>query len=124
LNTTVLHVGEKLKVEAVLNPDGKCPAQEFLDEQLESDRQKIKALFFMVALKGNQFRNGEKFKKLDGEIFEFKSYQIRLLCFFHRGGRLIITHGLIKQTDNMRRGEIEKAERIRQQFLAEEVSHG
>ena len=46
--------------------------------------------------------NREQFKKIEGEdFFEFKNFQIRMPCYFHAAGRLIITHGFIKKEDGL-----------------------
>ncbi|MBV8215842.1 MAG: type II toxin-antitoxin system RelE/ParE family toxin, partial [Verrucomicrobia bacterium] len=46
-------------------------------------------------------RNETKFKKVEGSngIFEFKSYQMRLYCFFDGGDLIICTNGAVKKRD-------------------------
>ena len=46
----------------------------------------------------------------------FGSNEYRFLYFFF-GKRIIITHGFLKKTDRVPGGEIERAERIMQDFL-------
>lgn len=46
----------------------------------------------------------------------FGSNEYRFLYFFF-GKRIIITHGFLKKTDRVPEGEIERAERIMQDFL-------
>jgi len=46
----------------------------------------------------------------------FSSNEYRFLYFFF-GKRIIITHGFLKKTDRIPEGEIERAERIMQDFL-------
>jgi hypothetical protein len=61
-------------------------------------------------------KNREKFKKIEGQLFEFKSYQIRMPCFFDPKNRIVITHGFMKKTDNIPPKEIERAEAIRRDY--------
>ncbi len=60
---------------------GRCPALEYIRTQKASDQKKIWALLNLAARRGPPF-NEQKFRKLEGEIFEFKAYQDRLQCFF------------------------------------------
>jgi len=46
----------------------------------------------------------------------FGSNEYRFLYFFF-GKRIIITHGFLKKADRIPKGEIERAERIMQDFL-------
>lgn len=61
--------------------------------------------------------NEEKFKKLGGKIFEFKSYQDRLLCFFDGKGVLIVTHGYKKKGNQTPKSEIKKARDLMAAYL-------
>lgn len=54
----------------------------------------------------------EKFKKLDGELWEFKSHQIRMPCAFRHPRLVVVTHGFIKKTGRIPPAEIARAERI------------
>jgi hypothetical protein len=61
--------------------------------------------------------NREQFKKIEGEdFFEFKNFRIRMPCYFHRAGRLILTHGFIKKEPWIRPEEIERMKRIRDEY--------
>ena len=62
-----------------------------------------------------------KFKKLEGSdgIFEFKSFQIRLLCFFASNGRVVIVRGLTKKSNKHSPQDIAYAEQRRKKFLGE-----
>ena len=73
------------------------------------------------ALRKLSISNPEKFKKLEGSdgIFEFKSFQIRLLCFWAPGAgrRLIVCMGLIKKRDKHSKSDVETAQTLRRAFL-------
>jgi len=65
------------------------------------------------------------FKKLTSEIWEFRTkyggLQYRLLAFWDKIGKtktlVISTHGIIKKVDKMPKAEIEKAMKIRAEYL-------
>lgn len=65
------------------------------------------------------------FKKLEGEIWEFRTLfariQYRLLAFWDKTDNqqtiVFATHGIIKKTSKVDKKEIDKAERIRQQYF-------
>ena len=69
----------------------------------------------------------EIFKKLDGEIWELRTiYEkqcYRFLAFWDKRNNqntlIIVTHGFIKKTSKTPKAEIEKAERLRKQYFAE-----
>ncbi len=65
------------------------------------------------------------FKKLDGEIWEFRTlysgFQYRFLAFWDKIDKtetiVFATHGMIKKTSKVDKKEIDKAEQIRQQYF-------
>ena len=65
------------------------------------------------------------FKKLSGEIWEFRTLyaglQYRLLAFWDKTRDVetivVATHGMVKKTSKVDKKEIDKAERIRQRYL-------
>ena len=98
-------------------------AREFLWSLSEKDRDKI---IFNID-KSKVKNDKELFKKLKGEIWEFrtlynKSYY-RLFAFWDKSEKedtiVISTHGVIKKTGKMPKSEIEKAERLREKYFKE-----
>ena len=97
------------------------PAKDFLDSLDDKSREKI--LFNIW--KSRETNDPELFKKLTGEIWEFrtrfKSKQFRLLAFWDKQGSketlVIATHGFIKKTKKTPGNELEKAERLRKEYL-------
>ena len=69
------------------------------------------------------------FKKLTGEIWEFRTkygnLQYRLLAFWDKTINtetlVIATHGIIKKTDKMPQKEIEKADKIRKEYFKQKT---
>lgn len=70
------------------------------------------------------------FKKLRGEIWEFRvlfaGIQYRILAFWDKTDKLetlvFATHGFAKKTSKVDKKEIEKAERIRQEYFKSKSS--
>ena len=91
-----------------------CPAGDFLGDLQPQDRAKLFALFNRFAEHGF-ISNREKFKKIADDLFEFKSFQIRMFCFI-RGRQLIVTHGVKKKRDGLNSPDIDRAERIKSQY--------
>lgn len=96
-------------------------ANEFLAGLDEKARDKI----IYNIWKARSTNDKELFKKLQDEIWEFrtkfnKTYY-RLFAFWDKQDKVdtvvISTHGLIKKTDKIHKGEIEKAERLRSQYF-------
>lgn len=97
------------------------PAKDFLDRLDTKSQEKI--LFNIW--KSRETNNSELFKKLSGEIWEFrtrfKGRQFRLLAFWDKSKDentlVIATHGFIKKTQRTPKKEIVKAEQLRIEYL-------
>ena len=98
-------------------------AKEFLDNLDEKTRKKVMYNIW----KSRDVNDPELFKKLDGNIWEFRTKfltnQIRLLAFWDKTQKketlVVATHGFIKKTQKTPKSEIEKAEKIRKQYFKE-----
>ena len=110
------YVGSRLTIECMERVDGSYPAGEFLDGLTERDRRKLDVIFEMLGDQG-QIRNKTKFKKVEDAIFEIKSHQVRIFCFFTRDSRLVLAFGLMKKRDGHKRKDITKAIKMRSDFL-------
>ena len=88
--------------------NGTCHVREFIEHLDEANTKKVFALLQRAA-EGGLPRNTEKFRHLEEKIYEFKSYQVRLLCFLEKGRVVVLTHGFMKKKDRTPRAEIEKA---------------
>jgi hypothetical protein len=87
----------------------------FRNELDETEQGKMHSLFNRMAQTGG-IRDERKFKRIEGtDLFEFKSFQIRMPCYYLAGGLLAITHGFWKQGDRIPPSEIARANRIRQE---------
>lgn len=106
---------EKFKVEFLLE------AVEFMEGLDMKAREKI---YFNIR-KSQVVNDPELFKKLNNTIWEFRTLYnktyYRLFAFWDKTGDketlVLATHGLIKKTGKTPQADLEKAERIRQQYL-------
>jgi phage-related protein len=98
-------------------------ARDFLDSLEDKTRQKV----IYNVWKSREINDPELFKKLNENIWEFRTKfltkHIRLLAFWDKTEKsetlVIATHGFIKKTQKTPKSEIEKAERIREQYYKE-----
>ena len=98
-------------------------AKDFLDKLDKKTRKKV----LYNIWRSRELTDPELFKKLDGEIWEFRTKyaksQIRLLAFWDKTNNkqtlVIATNGFIKKTQKTPKTEIEKAENIRQDYFKE-----
>lgn len=113
-----VYVGQKYTIRCLELADGSCPAGDFLDNLGKGDRAKLTVLFTMLGDTGH-ISNREKFKKVEDseKIFEFKSHQIRLFCFFD-GKEVLLGEGLRKKQDKHKRADIERAEEWRRWYFS------
>ncbi|MEI6455357.1 MAG: type II toxin-antitoxin system RelE/ParE family toxin [bacterium] len=96
-------------------------AAEFLDSIDEKTRDKV----IYNIHKARVSNDKELFKKLKGEIWEFRTLfnkkHYRLYAFWDKTEKtdtiVISTHGLIKKTDKTSQSDLEKAEKIRKHYF-------
>jgi Phage derived protein Gp49-like (DUF891). len=100
-------------------------ANKFLDRLDEKTRDKI----FYNIWKARSTNDKELFKKLQDEIWEFRTkynkMYYRLFAFWDKTDRtdtvVISTNGLIKKVDKIPKNEIERAEKLRTQYFNEKI---
>jgi len=108
-------VKEKFRVEFLEQ------AVEFLENLDDKAREKVLYNVWKARITNDK----ELFKKLSGEIWEFrtlfKKTYYRLFAFWDKSDKVdtvvVSTHGLVKKTGKTPPGEIEKAERIRKMYF-------
>ena len=115
MTENLFYRGQKFIVEFAVTAGGTMPAKDFLDSLLIRDRAKITATIKRFADRGRIF-NKEKFRKIEGEIFEFKAGQVRVFMYHCGRGCIALTSGLIKKQQKTPQNQIEKANIIRQEY--------
>ena len=92
------------------------------------DTKTIKKIFYNIDL-AEQTNDAKLFKKLQNDIWElrtkFGGLQIRLLAFWDKSNNketlVIATHGFIKKVDKVPANEIERAERLRDNYFNNKI---
>lgn len=115
--------GRRFVLYTLRRDTGKCPVQEFIAGLQERDKKRLMALLEHTKDNGPP-KNREKCRKIataDG-LFEFKSYQDRVIWFYDGNerdgrGRIVMTHGFCKKDDRMPLREQRQAEQMRAEFL-------
>ena len=87
--------------------------------------EKIKDKILYNIEKATYVNDPKLFKKLDGEIWEFRAkyrrLQYRLLSFWDKTDSsntvVVSTHGIIKKTDKVPKSEIEKTKHIMKRYF-------
>jgi len=98
-----------------------CPVLDFFRESSKVRpelTERLSALLDYTALRGPP-RNPQKFKHLAGSegIFEFKVFQLRLLCFWDTERLIICTNGTVKKDNKSDRDVIKVAEEWRRTYF-------
>jgi phage-related protein len=107
--------GPHFIIEFAKLPDGSIPGLEFLKAQETRWQARIMHLFRVLGDTG-RISSAEQFKKFQDEFFEFKAFQLRLLCYYTAGRRVVITHGFMKKKDVTPKQELVRAKSIKQQY--------
>jgi len=117
MDENVAYRGAKYTIQYARLRNGSVPALEFLSHQDGRWVVHINYLFKLLGDSG-QIRNREKFRKFKDDIFEFKAFQIRVLCYFKPGHIVVLTHGFMKKKDDAPKQEFVLAQSIKNEYDA------
>jgi hypothetical protein len=109
------YAGRVFRIEFAKLNDGSIPALDFLSGQKPQHRARLFVLFTKMGDTG-RIHNREHFRKLDGEFWEFKNFQIRMPCYFRPDRRVVVTHGFIKKKDSTDPSELRRAKSIKEAY--------
>lgn len=120
-SSELIHRGKHYSIEFLIGLDGSVPAREFLDQFGEGNQQYRKKLRMMAQWQHfaesapGSFTNADAFRKVRGDLFEFRAHQLRVLCFFE-GRRVLLACGEQKKTDELSSAVMTRAERLRDEW--------
>lgn len=121
MNKEPIIVKEKIRFYALRDPiTQRCPLMDFLEDLKKKDSveyKKIMSLIDHTAKQGEYPKSDQKFKKESGKIYVFKSHQVRLYGFQSKSNEFIITNAYIKKRDKAKKEHLDKAEKMRKQYL-------
>ena len=104
------------KVEFYKDKDGKEPVKEYIIKLSEKNDKNSRINLNKIrdyVLSEYGTRAGEPYvKHLDGEIWELRPLRNRILFFGYDGNRIILLSHFIKKTQKTPRREIDKAQRL------------
>lgn len=107
----VFYRGQVYVVECAIRLNGSCESEAFLDGLDNKLKAKIVRIIKRLADFGH-IRSREQFKKVEGEIWEFKEFQTRIPMYHCAPGCIALTHGFVKKTKKMPKSELRRAEQI------------
>jgi phage-related protein len=107
--------GTRFIVEGAISANGECESKVFLDSLRDAERAKIFKIIKRLADFG-VIHNREQFKKVEGDFWEFKEFQRRILMYYLPNRRIVLTHGFIKKVDKIPKAEIDRAKAIMREY--------
>ena len=128
LPADTIEKGRCRTVNEFLTKHGRSYFKNFYENEVENDQKGSSKTWEWIRQLANRPRilNTQKFRKLEGEIYEIKpTRQLRYLGFFWGEEEkvwekdcFIITHGFKKQSQKTPRKEIKRARNCRKRFLS------
>ena len=107
---SILCTGDWGDIRYARRRDKSMPAKDFYDRLARGDQAKLNNLFERMADHG-RISNGQKFKRVEGDIWEFKSFRIRISCY--QAGRCWhLLHGFEKKGEYWPNGELIRAQNL------------
>lgn len=111
---------DKFSVEFYTKENGEKPAKDFLLSLDTKMRAKLVGIIGILEEKGNQLREPYSKHLTDG-IFEIRGKVgtdiTRILYFFYYEGRIILTNGFVKKSQETPKQEINLAKKYRKDFI-------
>jgi hypothetical protein len=111
-----MYKGRVCSVDYACRSNGSYPAEEFVKGLTEAEQVKLSRILQKLIDTGKVW-NEEKFKHLDGPIYEMKSDENRLLCF-QTGNCWVLTNGFKKDSQKTWRNYIALAKTIMNEHLS------
>jgi phage-related protein len=108
------YTGVIFTVECAIKANGASESYDFIRNLDNLQKAKITALIKRFADHG-RISNKEQFKKVEGDLWEFKNYQTRVIMYYSGKGQITLTNGFIKKTDKIPKSEIDRAYRIKEE---------
>ena len=108
ISSVILQEGAAKVVKAITRK-GVCLVREFIEEYPDAgERKKILRQIKDLADNGPH-PSRERFRVIENDMFELKSYKIRILGFFLPDNVMLLTHGCKKKKDDLDPQEIARA---------------
>lgn len=116
--------GQHYKIAFYARPDQTVPARDFLEGYEKGNREwrprlRLEALIqrYADSPPGTRFP-GDQFKRVEGDIWEFKAHQLRVFVYLASHRRVFLLMGIQKQQDGLRQGELQQIRNMANEFRA------
>ena len=116
--------GYLIRIVAVgLREEGRltCPVLDFLKTQRVEHPDLMDQLTALLeySARNRPPKNEKKFEYVAGTegIYEFKAFQLRLLCFWDEGNLIVCTNGTVKKRDRADQSVINTAEQWKKSYF-------
>ena len=98
-----------------LERDGRREAMDFIESQATPAQSQFVKTFRLLAQTGRAGREEQRFKHLDGPVYEVKEHSVnaRLFCFRWKGRVIVCTHGTRKPAGKGTRQYQEAIEKVK-----------
>lgn len=124
MHPIIAYGGVRFTIEYAIRRDGTVPALDFF-KVIETRWQARLIILFKLLGDTGLIRNTEQFRKFTDGFFEFKAFQVRMLCYFRPDKRVVITHGFTKKKEGVApKQEVERALQIKTEYEERLTSEG
>ena len=91
----------------------RCEFRRFVQSLEPRDRKRVVYLLTRAAERGTEDLNVQQFRKLSGDIWEFKpTQQVRITCAWIRRGAIVLLTAFVKKHGSDTQPQIEKAQKL------------
>lgn len=111
----ILYTGQEFVVEFAIQLSGISDSYNFFQDLERKKKARILRVIKRYADFG-KINNREQFRKVEGDLWEFKNYQTRIIMYHCTRGVIALTNGFIKKGDRIPPAEISRANRIKQEY--------
>lgn len=112
----IAYQGIKFSIEWYSEKEYISSVLEYFEGLSKEHKKKLFKLFETIGNFGKIF-NQEKFRHEGDQIYVFKCYEDRFLCFFFDGAKIIITNAFTKKTNKLPVREKQKALRYKTDYI-------
>jgi len=90
-----------------------------VESNMKAHAKKLKVFFERYASGGRSKLTKEAFHEADREqeIWEFRSGQLRVFCFFDNGNLIVASHMSLKKSQRANKQDVEKSARLKQKYI-------
>lgn len=115
MSSNIAYEGCEFVIEWYVDERGKCPAREYFLDLPKDKQRKALNLFRLMGDRGKIF-DSTKFVNEGNGIYAFKPQPDRYLCFFVKGGKIIVTNAFVKKTQKLPQEEKNRALKAAQSY--------